>query len=158
MQRNDCVMLANMSVLQTIESELSPDQIRILVDTFYDRIQVHPVLGPIFNAVVTDWDAHKQRLTSFWCSVALGARSYRGNPLAMHLPLPINTGHFQQWLALWQQTTRDVLGDDLGNHMLDYAKRIARGMQMGMDLLPHPANSLGIAVFNAQTNQPEQAG
>ncbi len=89
--------------------------------------------------------------------MALGTRSYHGNPLAMHLPLPINSGHFQQWLALWQQTTRDVLGEDLGNHMLDYAKRIARGMQMGMDLLPRGHNTLGIPVFNARPDQPEQA-
>ena len=140
-------------MLHTIEDELTPDQIRILVDTFYDRIQVHPVLGPIFNDVVTDWSAHKQRLTSFWCSVALGARSYRGNPLAMHQPLPINSGHFQHWLALWAQTTRDVLGEDLGAHMLEDAQRIARGMQMGMDLLPRAHNALGIPVYNVSSNR-----
>ena len=140
-----------MSMLQSIERGLDAGQVKVLVDTFYDRIQVHPVLGPIFNAVVSDWDEHKQRLTSFWCSVALGARSYRGNPLAMHLPLPINGGHFQQWLALWQQTTRDVLEPTVAEHMQEYAQRIARGMQMGMDLLPKPQRDFGIPIVNVPT-------
>ncbi|HET8941212.1 MAG TPA: group III truncated hemoglobin [Rudaea sp.] len=151
-------MLANMGMLHSIENELTPDRIAVLVDTFYDRIQVHPVLGPIFNDVVSDWGAHKQRLTSFWCSVALGTRSYRGNPLAMHQPLPINAAHFRQWLALWQQTTRDVLGDEPGQHMLDYAQRIARGMQMGLNLLPRAQNDLGIPVYNVAPNPPDFAG
>lgn len=147
-----------MSMLQSIEYGLTPDQVKTLVDTFYDRIQDHPVLGPVFNDVVTDWDEHKQRLTSFWCSVALGARSYRGNPLAMHQPLPINTHHFQKWLALWQETTRDVLGDETGEHMLEYANRIARGMQMGMGLVPKPQHALDIPIVNASPGSSDRAG
>lgn len=119
---------------------------------------MHPVLGPVFNNVVTDWDEHKQRLTSFWCSVALGARSYRGNPLAMHQPLPIDASHFQQWLALWQQTARDVLGAEVGVHMLDYANRIARGMQMGMGLVPKPQHAFGIPIIKASPGSSEHAG
>lgn len=150
--------MGRMSMLRFIDSGLSPEDIRRLVDTFYDRIQVHPVLGPVFNDVVGDWDEHKTRLTSFWCSVALGARSYRGNPLAKHQPLPIDSGHFQQWLALWQQTTRDVLGDELGEHMLGYARRIARGMQMGMGLEAQPQHDLGIPIMSASVQDKPDAG
>lgn len=127
-----------MSMLRAEQGNLTPDHIRNLVDTFYDRIQLHPLLGPVFNAIVTDWDEHRQRLTSFWCSVALGARSYHGNPLAMHQPLPIDREHFRQWLALWQETTQDVLDADAAEHMQAYAGRIAQGMQLGMRLLPRP--------------------
>lgn len=145
-------MLARMSTLQSDETVLTAAQVRTLVDTFYDKIQVHPLLGPVFNGVVADWDAHKQRLTSFWCSVALGARTYRGNPLAMHQSLPIDAGHFRQWLALWQQATSDVLGDEVARAMQDDGKRIARGMQMGMGLMPRPQPGLGVAVINTADN------
>lgn len=147
-----------MSMLRFIDSGLSPDDVGHLVDTFYDRIQIHPVLGPIFNDVVEDWDEHKARLTSFWCSVALGARSYRGNPLAKHQPLPIDSDHFQQWLALWQQTTRDVLQADVAEQMLAYAERIARGMQMGMGLESRPGRDFGIPVMPARTGTTSNAG
>jgi hemoglobin len=30
------------------------EQIEALVDRFYDRIQIHPELGPVFNAAVQD--------------------------------------------------------------------------------------------------------
>ena len=119
--------------------------IRLLVDTFYDRIQVHPDLGPVFEEAVSDWHAHRQRLTQFWCSVALGARSYRGNPLAMHRALPIGTRHFRQWLALWRTTSHEVLGIPLGTHMHDHARRIARGMQMGLGLISGPRDAPGVA-------------
>ncbi len=150
--------MACMSMLRFIDSGLSPDDVRELVGTFYDRIQVHPVLGPIFNDVVEDWDEHKARLTSFWCSVALGARSYRGNPLAKHQPLPIDSDHFQQWLALWQQTTRDVLAPEVAEQMLGYAQRIARGMQMGMGLQTRPQNDFGIPVMPAPVRAETDAG
>jgi hemoglobin len=35
-----------------------PERIAALVDRFYDRIRVHPTLGPVFNAAVHDWPEH----------------------------------------------------------------------------------------------------
>ncbi len=151
-------MLATMSSMQSIELGLTAARIRLLVDTFYDRIQVHPDLGPVFNEVVSDWDAHRQRLTAFWCSVALGARSYRGNPLAMHQALPINAGHFRQWLALWHTTTHDVLGETLARHMQAYARRIARGMQMGLGLIPGPQHDSGLPLASTSSAGGKGAG
>src|SRR3546814_1353885 len=57
------------------------EQITSLVDRFYDRIQVHPTPGSVFNAAVDDWDEHKRPLVSFWTSVVLRAGPYRGHPM-----------------------------------------------------------------------------
>src|SRR5690606_37055559 len=57
---------------------LDQQQIARLVDRFYEKVRRDPMLGPVFNPAVDDWDEHKQLLTSFWSSVALGTRSYRG--------------------------------------------------------------------------------
>lgn len=127
-------MLDHMSTLHPIDSGLSAAHVALLIDRFYDKVRKDATLGPVFNAVVEDWDAHKRLLTSFWCSVVLRANSYHGNPLAKHHPLPIDAGHFQNWLALWRETTREMLEPSVAERMIDYAERIGQGLQLGMGL------------------------
>lgn len=116
-------------------SQLDAGQIALLVDRFYDQVRADPLLGPVFNAAVHDWDEHKRTLTSFWCSVALRSNSYRGNPMAVHRQQPAIRGeHFERWLALWRTTTREVLDEAGAQLMLEHADRIGRSLRMGMGL------------------------
>ncbi len=115
----------------------SHEQLAALVDVFYDRIQVHPDLGPVFNAAVHDWPEHKQLLTSFWCSVVLREGTYRGNPMSAHRPHAITTGHFVQWLALWRETANEVLAPKQARLVQEYANRIGRSLRYGLGL-PEP--------------------
>ena len=116
-------------------SKLDAERIALLVDRFYDKVRVDPQLGPVFNAAVHDWDDHKRTLTSFWCSVALRANSYRGNPMAVHRAQPaIRAEHFERWLALWQTTTREVLDEADASAMVEHADRIGRSLRLGMGL------------------------
>jgi len=116
-------------------SKLDAERIALLVDRFYDKVRVDPQLGPVFNAAVHDWDEHKRTLTSFWCSVALHANSYRGNPMAVHRAQPaIRAEHFERWLSLWQTTTREVLDEADANAILEHADRIGRSLRLGMGL------------------------
>jgi len=124
------------------DSPVMPDlpgseQLAALVDTFYDRIQVHPDLGPVFNAAVHDWPEHKRLLTSFWSSVVLRAGTYRGNPMAAHRPHAITTRHFVQWLALWRETADEVLAPKQAALVHEYANRIGRSLRYGLGL-PEP--------------------
>lgn len=109
-------------------------RLAVLVDSFYDKVRADPMLGPVFNALVDDWDAHKRLLTSFWATVALRAGSYRGNPMARHRPLPIGRQHFERWLALWRETAGEVLEPGPAALMAGYAERIGRGLRMGMGM------------------------
>lgn len=113
---------------------LTRDDILHLVDAFYDKVQADAVLGPIFNPAVHDWPAHKEMLVKFWSSVALGSREYRGNPMAAHRSHPIVDEHFGHWLALWQVTAREVLGEDKAELMYQYARRIAQSLRYGLGL------------------------
>lgn len=120
------------------DTGLTEPSIAVLVDRFYEKVRRDAVLGPVFNAVVADWDHHKRLLTSFWASVALGARAYRGNPLAKHRPLPIEAAHFERWLELWDETTHEVLDEQAAAPMTAYAERIAQGLRVGIGLEPRP--------------------
>ena len=118
-----------------------------LVDRFYEKVRVDALLGPVFNAVVEDWDEHKQLLTSFWCSAVLRAGTYRGNPMARHRPHAIGVVHFERWLALWRETTSEVLDAAAAATMLEYATRIGDGLRLGLGLpRAQQARGLGIPV------------
>ena len=115
-----------------------------LVDRFYDKVRADPALGPVFNAAVHDWPAHKQLLTSFWSSVALGTRSYRGNPMAVHRAQPgISAAHFTRWLQLWRETTAEMFAPEAARTLRAYAERIGESLQYGLGLRPG-ARELGL--------------
>lgn len=113
---------------------LTAGQIATLVDRFYERVRVHPELGPVFNPAVHDWAEHKDTLVAFWCSVELGTREYRGQPMAKHRPHPIRREHFDQWLALWEATADEVLSPEGAARMHAHARRIADSLMYGLGL------------------------
>ena len=125
------------SMLYATPENLDEARVATLVERFYDKVRVDALLGPVFNPLVDDWDAHKVLMTSFWSTVALHSGHYRGNPLAKHQPLPITVEHFQRWLALWRETALEVLDPDVAALMIGYAERIGYGMRVGMGLTDH---------------------
>ena len=77
-------------------------QIAAVIDEFYAVVQVHPGLGPVFAAHVTDWDAHKAKITAFWRNAILYERGYDGNPMQVHKAAGnVRPGMFVPWLALF---------------------------------------------------------
>src|SRR3546814_11558807 len=57
--------------LVSMSTQPTHEQIVALVDRFYDRIQVPPTPGPVFNAPVHHWDQHNRLLFSSWPPVGL---------------------------------------------------------------------------------------
>ena len=126
--------------------------IALLVDRFYDKVRIDPLLGPVFNPVVHDWAEHKRLLTSFWASVILRAASYRGNPMSAHRPHPIRATHFERWLALWDETSHEILDAESAARMMEHAERIGRGLQLGLGLLDlSNTRTLGIVRVGSDT-------
>src|ERR1700679_3312262 len=79
-----------------------------LVRRFYERARQDALIGPVFESKVADWEPHLQQMFAFWSSVALMSGRYHGQPMAKHLPLPIDARHFDSWLALFAETAREV--------------------------------------------------
>ncbi len=120
--------------------------IATLVDHFYEKVRVDAQIGPVFNAAVHDWDAHKRLLTSFWSSIALRAGTYRGNPMAAHRPLPIHAEHFDRWIALWLETCTEELDATHATQMVDYAQRIGHSLKYGLGIHPQ-GRTLGVSII-----------
>jgi hemoglobin len=103
-----------------------------LVRVFYARARLDPLIGPIFESKVEDWDDHIARLCAFWSSVALMSGRYHGQPMVAHLPLPIGSPHFDRWLELFAETAREVCPPAAAAHFLERAHRIADSLEMGI--------------------------
>ncbi len=109
---------------------LTRDILATLVRTFYDRARRDPVIGAKFDGV-HDWERHIARITTFWTSVALQTGEYHGQPLPPHVPLDLHAPHFQRWLALFEQTAREVCPPAGAALVIEKAGRIAQSMAMG---------------------------
>ncbi len=103
-----------------------------LVRTFYDRVRADAVLAPVFDAHIRDWEPHLQRMCAFWSSVALMTGAYHGSPMARHLPLPVDGGHFDRWLALFEATAAETCPPQAAAHFVERARRIAQSLEMGI--------------------------
>ncbi|RFZ85388.1 group III truncated hemoglobin [Mucilaginibacter terrenus] len=85
------------------------DDIRLLVDTFYQRIQADELLGPIFNERIQDrWPIHLEKMYRFWQTVLLEEYTYGGRPFPPHAQLPVDHEHFATWLALFTATVDEL--------------------------------------------------
>lgn len=103
-----------------------------LVRRFYAKVREDAVLGPIFDAKIHDWEPHLERMCAFWSSVALMTGRYHGSPMTKHLPLPIDAAHFDRWLALFEEATREICPPEAEVHFVERARRIAESLELGM--------------------------
>ena len=108
------------------------EDIKIMVDKFYDKVKSDELLGPVFNHV--DWPHHLPVMYNFWSSMLLGDQTYRGNPLQKHLPLPIDKKHFNRWLELFKETIDENFAGEKADEVKMRANSIASIFQHRMGL------------------------
>ncbi len=81
------------------------EDIKLMVDSFYDKVKSDPLIGPIFIGVIRDrWPEHLQKLYRFWQTVLFEERTYSGSPFAPHASMPLEKKHFETWLRLFYET------------------------------------------------------
>lgn len=106
------------------------EDVYLLVSSFYVKVRKDAVLGPFFNDVIKDWDAHLENLTTFWEASLFLKTKYSGDPLKAHVKVDkennysITELHFGLWLNLWFQTIDELFEGDYAEN----AKRRARKM------------------------------
>lgn len=102
------------------------EDIKQLVNAFYDKAVKHDTLGHIFNDVAhVNWEHHLPVMYKFWASVLLGERGYVGNPMDAHFKLnekiKLEGDHFNHWKALFVATVDEYFE----GQMADEAKKKA---------------------------------
>ena len=122
------------ALIAQIRAETGIDETMIagLVDAFYTRVRADPLLGPVFDARIADWEPHLQQMRLFWSSVALMSGVYHGRPMPKHLPLPVDAVHFDRWLELFEATAREVCPPAAADHFIERARRIAESLELGI--------------------------
>lgn len=89
------------------------EDIKLMVDCFYDAIQHDELLGPIFNDVSkVDWSSHLPKMYLFWENAVFFTGGYNGNPLKVHQHIhdlfPLTSDHFYRWNEIFIKTVNDV--------------------------------------------------
>lgn len=104
----------------------SKDEIKELVDSFYDKVNRDPLLSPVFNDFAgVNWEKHLPVMYSFWGSILLGNFTYKGNPFLKHIPLPIDKTHFDRWLSLFMETIDERFTGEKAEEAKQRAQSIA---------------------------------
>jgi hemoglobin len=112
---------------------VTPDEIDRVVADFYAAIRVHPTLGPVFAAHVTDWPAHEAKIARFWRNAILMERSYDGNPMQVHRAAGnVRPGMFSPWLQLFDATLARNLAPETTAAWSALAHRIGEGLRYGV--------------------------
>lgn len=112
---------------------VTPEEIERVVADFYAAIRVHPGLGPVFAAHVTDWPAHEAKIAGFWRNAILFERSYDGNPLRVHRDAGnVRPGMFDIWLALFDSVLGRNLAPETAAAWSALAHRIGQSLRFGV--------------------------
>ncbi|OYU96428.1 MAG: globin [Bacteroidetes bacterium B1(2017)] len=106
---------------------LSKSDIKLMVDTFYDKVKVDDLLGPIFHQVIgNNWEPHLLKMYTFWESLLFHNPVYNGTPYPKHADLPIKTLHFERWLLLFNANLDSLFEGPIANDAKKKGDNIAQ--------------------------------
>ena len=108
------------------------EEVTRLVHGFYAQVRQDPVLGPIFDTHIRQWDRHLATMVDFWSGALRGTARFRGMPMPKHAALPgLNAGLFQRWLTLFGQTTATLGNAAMAERANELALRVAESLWYG---------------------------
>lgn len=120
--------------MQTTKTDIKTRaDVKLLVDSFYDKVKADALLGPVFAHV--NWPHHLPVMYNFWSSVLFGDMTYSGNPLAKHLHLKIGKEHFVRWLELFMATVNENFEGFNASEAKSRARTVADLFQFKMGLM-----------------------
>jgi hemoglobin len=104
--------------------------IKLLVDTFYDKLLHDEIMKPIFAHVVNEGlEIHLERIYDFWNSILLYTRKYKGDMNGKHIPLNISEKHFTIWLTYFNETVDEYFEGEIASEAKNRALTMARVMK-----------------------------
>ena len=120
-----------------LAAQPSEAEIGRLVDAFYVKVRADAALGPVFDRAISDWGPHLQTMRKFWSSVMRTSGRYKGNPVAVHQRVDgIDIALFDRWLALFDETCREMFDAEVTAAFNDKAARIAESLKIALFYRP----------------------
>lgn len=116
----------------TESEEVTEEEIAVLVDNFYAKVRRDDLIGPIFNAIIDDWPFHLAKLKNFWSTVMIHTGRYKGDPMMVHMQLPLDPIHFHRWLTLFAETANEVMLPEHANSIILKSQRIGQNFMAGI--------------------------
>jgi hemoglobin len=112
--------------MQAENDILTLDDVKLLVNRFYDKVREDGMLAPIFNERIQDrWPEHLEKMYRFWQTILLEDHTYFGSPFPPHAKLPVEHQHFGQWMKLFIDTTDELFSGTKANEAKWRAARMA---------------------------------
>ncbi len=123
--------------MQGDKQDIKTDEdIVLMVDSFYAKVNRDDLLSYVFNDFSkVDWDKHLPKMYSFWNTLIFGEQSYKGNPFAAHLHLPVEQRHFERWLNPFNENIDKLFEGAVAEHTKLRAKSIAYIFQSKLEFL-----------------------
>jgi hemoglobin len=117
------------------KQDISEASLKEVVDAFYAKVRLDPLLGPVFNGAIGDWPEHLEKLQAFWSSVMLTSGRYKGRPVPAHVRHAgqIDRASFARWLRIWGDTTEELLIPAAASAMQAKAAQIAESLSLAID-------------------------
>ncbi len=94
----------------SIYEELGADKLLEIVETFYPKVQAHPLLGSIFpEDIMPVMEKQYMFLTQFFGGPSLYSDAV-GHPMmrARHLPFPVTPARAEAWLGCMSEALRET--------------------------------------------------
>lgn len=105
---------------------LNLEDIKVLVDSFYEKVRKDELLSPIFNGIIQDsWPHHLEKMYTFWQTVLLKEHTYFGSPFVPHAKLPVEQEHFDKWMVLFYATIDEQFAGEKANEAKWRAEKMA---------------------------------
>lgn len=102
------------------------EDIKVLVNTFYDNIKKDELLGHIFDNIIQDrWPEHLEKMYRFWETVLLEVHTYSGSPFPPHAQLPVSKEHFNRWMSIFTETTDSLFKGSIADEAKWRAEKMA---------------------------------
>ncbi len=121
-----------------MEDIKNKEDIKILVDTFYAKVNQDELLSPIFNEKAkVNWEAHLPRMYQFWSSLLLDSNEYRGQPFDKHAEHSdhIHAEHFNRWISLFNETIDELFVGEKAKLAKTRAQSIGAIFQYKLDFI-----------------------
>ncbi|WP_333661423.1 group III truncated hemoglobin [Chishuiella changwenlii] len=103
------------------------EDVALLVNTFYDKVQNDDVIGYFFSDVAkVNWSEHLPHMIQFWETVLLGKATFEGWPMRTHLVLnkkeKLLPHHFDRWIELWYGIVDSLFEGDVATEAKNRAR------------------------------------